>query len=125
MVSSSDIRRNPRMPSILRRRPKTTALVILLVFIFCYVAYCGLTLAKVRAFRKHPQRFLAVAYFKGDLPHNILARILIFKRGGKAYNADLLGWAYHSKLITDSSWNRWILENNLEKATEEERLELL
>ncbi len=113
------------MLSLLRRRPKTVVLIILLVLFLCYVAYCGVILAKVPAFRKHPQRSTAVAYFRGNMPHNILARMLVFKRGSTAYNADLLEWAYHSKLITDTFWNRWILENNLEKSSEEERLELL
>jgi hypothetical protein len=111
--------------SLFRRRPKTTVSILLFILIFSYVVFCGLTILNARSFRKHPQRTNAVAYFRGDLPHNILGRMLLFKRGTKEYNSDLLEWAYHSKLISDKPWNRWILEKNFENASEEERTRLL
>jgi hypothetical protein len=113
------------MLSIIRRRPKTTVVLLMILLLLAYTAFCGLNLAQVRTFRKHPQRSMAIGYFKGGWPHHILARLLVFKRGSKAYNSDLLEWAYHSKLIADDFWNRWILERNIENLPEEERGQIL
>lgn len=113
------------MFSVIRRRPKTTVVLLVTLLLLVYLVFCGLTLAQVRTFRQHPQRSTAVRYFRGAWPHQILARLLVFKRGSRAYNSDLLEWAYHSKLIADDFWNRWILERNIENLPEEERGQIL
>jgi hypothetical protein len=90
-----------------------------------YLTYCLVIVVGARSFRKHPDRSRALGYFRGDLPHNILGRAIVFKHGSPDYDADLLDWAFHSKTISDRYWNRWILESNIEAASETERLRLL
>jgi hypothetical protein len=111
--------------ALIRRRPKTMIALLILVSIVFYVGLCMVTILKVRSFRKHPQRAVALKLFQGSLPHSLLGRWMLFKIGSESYNSDLLTWASESRLIPDSFWNRSILEGAMAKMPEEQRLELL
>jgi hypothetical protein len=114
---------NGRKPFIRSRKLKI--IIALCLFIFLYAGWCVLTIGKIRSFRKHPQRSEAVGFFGGDLPHKILARALMFKRGTREYNQDLMLWANESKQISDWPWNRWMLEKRVAEAAPEDRAVLL
>lgn len=116
---------NVKKSSFVRRRPKTTIVIALLTISFLYIVLCGITVLRILSFRKHPQKSVAASYFAGNLPHNILARALMFKRGASYYNSDLMAWANDSKLISDNLWNRWILEKHFDSVPASERADLL
>lgn len=113
--------------SLLRRSSKKLIVLALTLFLLMvvYLGVCASTILDVRRVRKHPNRAPALALFQGNLPHNLLGRLVLFRPGSDEFNFDILSWAYESNLITDNFWNRWILENALLKIPEDQRLELL
>src|ERR1043166_8550174 len=111
--------------SLLRRRPKTIAALLFSLFIVFYLGICVITVVRVKAFRKHPQRSTAVGLFQGDSPHNLLAKLLIFKTGSGSYNSYLMLWASESHVISDRFWNRFILERALTNMPDDQQVDLL
>jgi hypothetical protein len=99
--------------------------VLLLVLVSGYLVMCVVTVFRVRAFRKHPQSAVAFDLFQGSLPHKLIGRALLFKRGSGDYNSDITRWAFRSGLIADNPWNRWMLEGAVTNLTEDTRTELL
>jgi hypothetical protein len=104
--------------SFIRRKPRVLILQILSILVLVNIGFCGFAVYRSHNFRNHPQQSFALKFCEGNWPHNILGRFIIFKPGSEAYDQDLRDWTYKSKRLSDNSWNRWILENNLEKASE-------
>ncbi len=113
-----------RKPFIKRHSKKMIALLVL-VLAAVYGAVCASTLFNVRSVRKKPKRSAVVAMFTGNLPHNFIGRLLLFKAGTPEYNLDVLSWAGESGALSDNYCNRWILERAILKIPEQERLDLL
>jgi hypothetical protein len=116
---------NPGRKPFIKRHPKKIIALLVLVLVLVYGAVCVFTLLSVRSVRKSPKRAAVVALFTGNLPHNFIGRLLLFRAGTREYNLDVLSWASESGALTDNYWNRWILERAILKVPEEERLDLL
>jgi len=113
-----------RKPFI-KRHPKKIVALLVFVLVLVYGAVCAFTLSNVRSVRKRPKRAAVVGLFAGNLPHNFIGRLLLFKAGTPEYNFDVLSWASESGTLSDNYFNRWILESSISKVPEEQRLELL
>jgi hypothetical protein len=113
-----------RKPFI-KRHPKKLIALFIVVLLIVYGAVCVSTLFSVRSVRKSPKRAAVVGLFAGNLPHNFIGRVLLFKAGTPEYNLDVLSWANDSGALSDNYWNRWILERAFLKIPEAQRLELL
>jgi hypothetical protein len=109
----------------IKRHPKKTIAMLGVVLVFVYLTVCAFTVLKVRSVRKRPKRAAVVALFSGNLPHNFIGRLVLFRPGTPEYNLDVLSWANNSRALTDNYWNRWILERAILEIPEDERLDLL
>lgn len=103
---------------------KKFLLFVFLAALMYAIFLCSIVI-RIREFRKLPQRSIAEKYFTGKYPHDIFARALIFKRGVPSYECIIRSWAYKPNQISNTFWNRWILENDVSRMTLKERVEHL
>jgi len=109
-----------RLVRTLRLRPRPrklstrqSVIAFFVIFMLLYAAITARTIWKVRLFRRHPSAAKAEKLLAGNLPHDVMARYLMFRKGSQDYRNDLLNWAYGVYPVSDTYFNRLILEQDL------------
>jgi hypothetical protein len=76
---------------------------------------------KLKAYRRHPTTANARYLLDGDWPHVIPFRFLMLRGGTPDYRESTRVWLYRTAWLTDTWWNRKLLQRDLKSMPAELR----
>ena len=95
--------------------------IVFSVIILLYLLFFINEIFEVKKIRRLPQKSQILSLMKGELPHDIICRALLFKKGTTIYHEAIRPWIYSQENpLSDTIWNRFFLENDIRSMSSED-----